>query len=158
VALGGVSGRRPTPGHRSGTVRGTACRGFTLLEMIVVLVILGLALSITAGFIPRRNTGLELTVASENLAGTLRLARSRAIAENGPVIVAVAPDTHRVVVNGVARIVAPAIVLSMTGPGTIRFAPDGSASGGGIRLQGAGSARLVRVDWFTGRVSIADAR
>jgi prepilin-type N-terminal cleavage/methylation domain-containing protein len=30
------------------------CGGFTLIETIVVLVILGLALTIVAGFLPRR--------------------------------------------------------------------------------------------------------
>jgi hypothetical protein len=43
-------------------------------------------------------------------------------------------------------------------PDVIRFAPDGSASGGRIEI-GAGTMRRdVDVGWLTGRVSIADAR
>ena len=131
--------------------------GFTLIETIVVLVILGLALTIVAGFIPRRNTTLELAMAAERVASTLRLARARAITQGRPVIVAASADGRALAVDGVAQAVPPSVAVTMAGPPAIRFAPDGSASGGAIRVQVPGRARLVRVDWLTGRVSIADA-
>ena len=131
--------------------------GFTLIETIVVLVILGLALTIVAGFIPRRNTTLELASATDRVASTLRLARARAITQSRPVVVAASADGRALAVDGVAQAVPASVAVTMAGPPAIRFAPDGSASGGGVRVQGTGRARLVRVDWLTGRVSIADA-
>jgi general secretion pathway protein H len=131
--------------------------GFTLIETLVVLVILGLALSIVAGFLPRRNSTLELAAASQRVVSTLRLARGRAIAESRPVTVTATRDGHGVAVDGVAQAVAAVVVISMTGPAVIRFAPDGSASGGGIRVQGAKRAELVGVNWLTGRISVTDA-
>jgi general secretion pathway protein H len=131
--------------------------GFTLIEMVVVLTILGLALTIVAGFIPRRSTTLELATASEQVASILRLARARATTESRPVLVVTAPDGHRVMVDGAPRILPASVNVSMTGAAVIRFAPDGSASGGGIRVDRGGRARFVMIDWLTGRVRIANA-
>jgi prepilin-type N-terminal cleavage/methylation domain-containing protein len=47
--------------------------GFTLIETIVVPVILGVAMSIMVGFIPRRNADLELANVSSRLGGAMRL-------------------------------------------------------------------------------------
>jgi pyruvate,orthophosphate dikinase len=40
--------------------------------------------------------------------------------------------------------------------GAIRFFPDGSATGGGIRLTQNGRSYLVSVHWLTGQVSLAE--
>jgi general secretion pathway protein H len=128
--------------------------GFTLIEILVVLVIFGLCLGIVAGFVPRRNTRLELANAAEALAGALRLARAHAISTGAPVGFALAPDGRGYMVDGAARILPADISIAATGP--IRFAPDGSASGGAVRLATPGRALAVQVDWLTGRVTLAD--
>ena len=46
----GLGAARPEQSRRA---------GFTPIEMVVVLTILGLALAIVAGFVPRRSTALE---------------------------------------------------------------------------------------------------
>ncbi len=130
--------------------------GFTLLETVVVVVVLGLMLTILAGFVPRRPARLELANAADTVAATLRLARARAIAFGRPVVVQAGPGV--LVVDGVARPLTGAPVLAMAGPPAIRFAPDGSASGGAVRVTGAAQAMLVTVDWLTGRVAIGDVR
>ena len=129
--------------------------GFTLIETIVVLVILGLALSIVAGFLPRRNTTLELTAATARVTGALRLARSRAMVESRPVLFAAAPDGHGFRLDNVPVTLGPAVALAMQQP-RILFAPDGSASGGSLRVVVDGKQRMIRVDWLTGRVAVAD--
>src|SRR5580704_17501457 len=91
----GIGDTRPEQSRRA---------GFTLIEMVVVLTILGLALAIVAGFIPRRSTTLELATASEQVASILRLARARATTESRPVQVVTAPDGHRVMVDGAPQI------------------------------------------------------
>ena len=130
--------------------------GFTLIETIVVVVILGLALTIVAGFIPRRNSTLELSTASQSIASTLRLARARAITESRSVAVAAAADGRTLMADGVRMKVPDTVAVAMAGTPAIRFAPDGSASGGGIRVRNASRERLVSVDWLTGRVSVAE--
>jgi general secretion pathway protein H len=130
--------------------------GFTLIETIVVLVILGLALTITAGFIARPNTTLKLTAATARVTGALRLARSRAIAESRSVSFAVAPDGHGFRLDNRAVTLDPSIVMAMPEPRVIFFEPDGSASGGLLHVSMRGQERVIRIDWLTGRVSVAN--
>ena len=133
-----------------------AAGGFTLLETVVVVVVLGLMLGILAGFVPRRPARLELANAADTVAATLRLARARAIATGYPVVVQAGGGG--LLVDGVARPLSGRAVLAMAGPPAIRFAPDGSTSGGAVRVAGPAQAMLVTVAWLTGRVAIADAR
>lgn len=123
--------------------------GFSMLEMIVVLAILGLALSLVLMRGPMRSPRLDAQAAARDLAGTLRVARGRAIAENRPVTVAFADNLYRIDGSSVRRV--PYDVM-LTGNGAIRFAPDGSSSGGVVMVQAAASRIAVLVDWLTGRV------
>jgi len=135
---------------------GPAGAGFTLLETIVVVVVLGLMLAILAGFTPHRSSRLDVANAADAVAGSLRLARARAIAEARPVMVQLAGGA--LVVDGVARPLPGPVVVGMAGPPAIRFAPYGSASGGAIRVAAGARAALVGVDWLTGRVTVTDVR
>lgn len=148
-----------------------AAGGFTLLETVIVVIVLGLMLTILAGFVPHRPDRLELANAANMVAGTLRLARARAIASGRPVMVqlvggqlvagqaATAPGGGPVTaVDSVPRTLPGAVTLAMAGPPVLRFTPDGSASGGAVRVAGPVQAMLVTVEWLTGRVSIADAK
>jgi general secretion pathway protein H len=131
--------------------------GFTLLETVIVVVVLGLMLTILAGFVPRRPARLELANAADNVAATLRLARAQAIGFGRPVTVQVAAGGDVLLVNGVARKLAGQAALAMTVP-AIRFAADGSAAGGAVRVAGPAQAMLVTVDWLTGRVAVMETR
>jgi general secretion pathway protein H len=136
------------------TLRTDHCRqlGFTLIEMIVVLVVLGLTLGLVIGRGPMHSTSLDARTAAREVAQVLRLARSRAIALDRPVWVSLANVAH-----GVPRAVGVA-ATSFTGEpiAGISFAPDGSSSGARIALGELGSVRHVVVDWLTGRVSVDD--
>jgi len=131
--------------------------GFTLIETIVVLVILGLALTIVAGFIPRRNGTLELANATSRVVGAMRLARSRAMVESRPVPFAVTADGHGFIVDNAPVTLGPSVMMVMTGPRMILFSPDGSASGGSLRVLVGDKFRVVQVEWLTGRVTIVGA-
>lgn len=125
--------------------------GFTLLEIIVVLVILGLIASIVLTRGPTRSGRLELDAAARSLAGAFRLARSRAIAEDRMVIVVVATQSYRldwgVPVVWSNHVFAPAARL-------ISFTPDGGSSGGTVVLNGGNRKVVIAVDWLTGRLSL----
>jgi len=136
--------------------RPAAAAGFTLIETIVVLVILGLALTIVAGFLPRRNTTLELSAATSRVAGALRLARSRAMTESRPVPCQAVPDGHGLLLDH-ARVVLGSSVMVTMAPREIVFAPDGSTSGGSLQVLVDGRQRVIEVDWLTGRVAVAEA-
>jgi general secretion pathway protein H len=130
--------------------------GFTLIETIVVIAILGLALSVVAGFAPRRHSTLDLSNAADGLAETLRSARATAIARSVPVVFAPAADGRGYRLDGAYRALPQSVLLTAAAP--IRFEPDGSSSGGVLRLANESGARVLRVDWLTGQVGSADGR
>jgi general secretion pathway protein H len=131
--------------------------GFTLIEVLVVLVILGLAVGLVLGRGPLRSAGLETRAEANNIAGALRSARSRAIAGDQSITVAVDPARHELRIGNTApRPLSGGIALAAPRAG-ITFAPDGSSSGGHIDLATGPFRMQVAVDWLTGRVSVADA-
>lgn len=144
-------------------LRTRADAGFTLIEVLVVLAILGLTAGLVATRGPGRNAALDLRAASGEVARAMRLARTQAIAGNAPVPVVLDPAAagYRVG-DGPPRRLAAGIdlsVVAVAGAGlpTILFTPDGSSSGGRVELAAAGRRVQVSVEWLTGRVVVADA-
>lgn len=146
------------------------CAGFTLIEVIVTLAILGLALIVVAGYKPPWSSGLGLKGTASELASGLRLARSEAIASNRPVVfdLDVTGHLYRVGAGATRRLPTNLSIELLTiigenrgarvGVGDIRFNPDGSSTGGRISLADGKQHVAVGVDWLTGRVSVADLR
>jgi general secretion pathway protein H len=129
--------------------------GFTLLEMLVVLLLLGLATALVA---PRLSVGgAALNADTRSLAAALEQARWTAVRSGDPVLLRLdleSPgwDGGRLPGTAVLRVTGDASLMA-GGVAAIRFLPDGSASGADIRLFGhRGGERVIRVDWLTGRV------
>ncbi len=127
-------------------------RGFTLIELIVVLVILGLALSMVLGQGVARSPTIEFDSAVRQVAGALRLARSRAIADDRMVPVAFAPGGFQL---DQETAIAFAPDISLSGNRLIDFAPDGESSGGQVTLRMGSRQMVIGVDWLTGRVELS---
>lgn len=146
----------------------TLAPGFTLIEMIVVLVVAGLVLGLVLARGPMRSRTLEARAAARDIAQALRGARARAIAANRPVEFTLDLRRHSFCVdtgasNGLPAwlgLSAAAVSGEKLGNGIagIRFAPDGSASGGRIELADGKLRLSIGVDWLTGRVSVVDAQ
>ena len=159
--------REPLPLPPEGR-RGNLAAGFTLIEMIVVLAILGFALVLVVGYKPPWSRGLDIDASAAELAGQLRLARSEAISGNQPVTLDVDIAGHRYRLGNAAPRPLPAgtdiELLTIAGErrattvGDIRFHPDGSSTGGRIVLAGGSRRVAIGVDWLTGRVAVADVR
>lgn len=142
--------------------------GFTLIEMIVVVAILGLALMLIAGYRPPWSGGLGVRGAASELASALRLARSEAIARDGAVSVVIDVAGHRYRVgDGPGRALPSSLKVEFltvvseqraTTVGGIRFNPDGSSTGGRVTIGDGAHTLVVGVDWLNGRVSIGDER
>ena len=135
-------------------VRPAADDGFTLIEMIVVLVILALVGTIVLARGPMHSATLELRAQARTMASDMRLLRANAISTDHDVVFTVDAD-HRDygVLNGPRHKLANAVGIDgRVAP--IVFHADGSASAGVIILR-EGERRLgVRVDWLTGQVAV----
>ena len=138
--------------------------GFTLLELLLAVSILGLALGLGLPRVEAVREGFLRTEELRAVEGLLRAARASAIEHRATVTVAVAADDDRTLVRrrgpGVSwsgpstthsdRMVPPsrdAVVRRRRGrarleihapDGVLRFHADGSSSGGEIRLRGDG--------------------
>lgn len=142
--------------------------GFTLLEMIIVVAVLGLALGMVVTRGPMRSPRLEMQAAVNGVAQGLRLARSRAIATNRPVRFAVDIPQHSFrVENETPIVLPPSVSIAMTTLAddprgsrlaAIRFNGDGSATGAHIELADGQRIAQVNVEWLTGRVSVVQTR
>lgn len=140
--------------------------GFTLIEMIVVLAILGMTLALFTAYRAPWSQTLSAAGAASQLAADLRLARSQAIISNRPVLVSVDLPGHQYRVGagdfrhipGELRIELLTIANERQSEhvADIRFNPDGSSTGGRIVLVDDRRRIDIGVDWLTGRVSIAD--
>jgi general secretion pathway protein H len=142
-------------------------QGFTLIEILVVVAIIGVVMGVLIGRGSVRSHGLETRAAAGALAQALRAARAQAIATDSDVTVVIDPERHVFAAdNSPVRQIDPATqmvvkaqaVRTASAAGKILFAADGSSTGGNILL-GSGRRRLdVSVEWLTGKVSVADAK
>jgi general secretion pathway protein H len=138
--------------------------GFTLLEMIIVIAVLGMALGLVVTRGPMRSPTMEMQAVVNQVAQGLRVARSRAIANNAPVRFTVDIPLHSFSIGSDRPVVLPrTVTIAMTAVSSetaesrlaaIRFYPDGSATGGRIDLAAGQRLAHIGVDWLTGRVSV----
>lgn len=140
--------------------------GFTLIEIIVVLAVLSLGLVLLALRGPPHSPALEIRAAAGEILQALRLARARAIATQGPVGVTLDLGRNSWRLDGTTEHVLPAdyaMAVRAAAAATagdriaaIRFAPDGSSTGGWITLADGHRRMEIGVDWLSGRVTLAE--
>ena len=138
--------------------------GFTLLELLTVLVILGMSASVVAFSVSRRSDRMTLSALATEIASRARATRSVAI-ETGRDSTLLVDVGRRNIVSAGGRSPLPipadidlnVVASSAEQRGSvsaIRFFPDGASSGGTIQLRQAGSFYEIRINWFTGRVHV----
>jgi general secretion pathway protein H len=142
-------------------------RGFTLIEIMLVLVI-GVAAYLLILVVPARGaSSADLKAAARSLAAGLRQAQTIAMATKRDTALTLDLDTREFTVtgDGTIRQVGKDLELKLFTAqseatsekrGAIRFYPDGSSTGGRITVAAGERKYLVDVDWLTGRVAITD--
>lgn len=152
--------------HTIGRGRTGSDAGFSLIEMLAVLVILSLIgwLSLSLNSQGRHGKTLELT--ARDLAATLRNARRQAISKNRIEAVAFDVGSRAVMTekNRRRHKLPAGIGFDVTTAATaqigasilqIRFFPDGSSSGGRIVLRERQRRIAIDVDWMTGAIGMS---
>ncbi|MDH5265006.1 MAG: GspH/FimT family pseudopilin [Betaproteobacteria bacterium] len=148
-------------------MRGARSRGFTLLELLLVLVIAATGYALVVRFTGSGVSGAQLKSAARAVAAGLRDARGVAIATQESAALNVDVEKRTIEVTGAARPrslperldikldTAQAEVVDEK-RGAIRFYPDGSSTGGRVTLASGERRFLVDVDWLTGRVTVKE--
>lgn len=157
----------------SGTCRSASRRiarassGFTMLEMLIVLTLIGLLVAVA---VPMFGGGVSTTELKSNaraVAAGLRQARVQAISQRGEALLELDVGAHSFRVPPDPRVhkLAEAIELKLFTAqsdlvgdkvGAIRFFADGGSNGGRITLAAGERKFSVDVDWLTGRVAILE--
>ncbi|MBL0142241.1 MAG: GspH/FimT family pseudopilin [Betaproteobacteria bacterium] len=141
--------------------------GFTLLELVLVLVIAASGYALTVRFAGSGVSGAQLKSSARTVAAGLREARGQAIATQESAALSVDLDKRTIEVTGANRPRALPERLEIKlytatseivddKRGAIRFFPDGSSTGGRVTLASGERRFLVDVEWLTGRVSIKE--
>jgi len=131
--------------------------GFTLVELLVVMGIMGLVLVVVVGARPKAAT-TRIAVTARAVGATLQLARTQAMASNTETVFRI--DTERLQFGlpramhsfpkGMTVAMTVAETERVADVGGIRFFPDGQSSGGEIALMLDGRSARIAVNWLTG--------
>lgn len=144
-------------------------RGFTLIELMVVLVILAGVVGVLTLRFDGALAGMETRSAARDVASALRYARGRAIAGQQETGVAIEVEAREYRLLGLDEerrhalgdriaidLLTDRTSLLSDNEGAIRFFPDGSSTGGEIILASEAGRYAITIDWLTGRVRIHD--
>lgn len=140
-------------------------QGFTLLELLVVLVIGILMISLVPPLLSGPGETAQLRGAVRQLVAALRYARDEAVIEQREATLTLDLSRRGFYVTGSARehllpedlsirLFTAQSELLDDASGSIRFFPDGSSTGGRIELANQRLAYGVDVNWLTGAIKV----
>ncbi|HTD27843.1 MAG TPA: GspH/FimT family pseudopilin [Xanthomonadaceae bacterium] len=138
-------------------------RGFTLLEIMMVIVLIAAITGLTVGLLGVGRSGSQLRSAAHTVAAELRYTRARALTTGVSQVFDMdldkrswtAAGAHHGTLPSSLRVNFVAVRLEQTSArnAAIRFFPDGSSTGGRVSLRTQGSGWRVDVRWLTGEVT-----
>jgi general secretion pathway protein H len=147
------------------TISPNSSKGFTLLELMLVLfvVIMGFAaigLNISSG-----NDATKLQSAARDMVSALRFAKGEALISRKETTVDIDLNENTYTVSDRDKVftipdtIALTVVTAqdeLTGKGlaSIRFFPDGSSSGGRIKLERNSAIWQIDINWLTGQIEL----
>ena len=146
----------------------TAAGGFTLIELITVLLVAVLATTAVGSRFFSGNPSQILRSTAQNMVSALRSAQTEAIARQQPVSVIFDTDSKVYAVSDSNQVYSlnEAIAISLVvaedeftsgKQGKIVFFADGSSTGGRIKLELNRLIQQIDINWITGHIKMRNA-
>ena len=145
--------------------------GFTLLELLVVLVLAAITVAVVGGSAQSYMDRARYHQTVRDVASLLVQARMLSEREGRAVVVAYEPESRQLVVDGQWRVALPESLqvqwtaierrkgaAPVPGEPLFQFNNDGGAQGGSLSLLRAGQGVKYRVNWLLGRVEQASVQ
>ena len=143
-------------------------RGFTLVEMMAVLMLMALIAGAVAFSLGSNLKGVKTKAAVRDLTAAMRYTRGLAIIKHEPRWLEIDVEARTYQAPGRALVEMPddlemklltaASEQTGSGKGLIRFFPDGSSSGGRVTLKRGDHEWRVEIAWLTGEVRMEEGR
>jgi len=146
-------------------------KGFTLLEMMIVLVIMSLLMTLVPPLFSNVLPSLRIRTVANDLAQDLNYVRDIAILKGKKTLVVVDPEVGAYASEekdqGKWQMLPESIKVTTSHIGlrdaedknpVIAFFSDGSSSGGVVTLARDGQAYSIVVDWITGSVTQKESK
>ena len=139
------------------------CAGFTLIEVVAVMLIIALVASLAVTTIPGTGRG-RLKALTLETAALLRRERLGAVMTGRERQVSIDGEKRVLVGDGGDVVAVPRdVVLDILGidalwsgrQAVVRFHPDGASTGAVLKLSREKAEYEIRVNWYTGGVAIA---
>ncbi|MBU6199506.1 MAG: GspH/FimT family pseudopilin [Xanthomonadaceae bacterium] len=141
----------------------TRQHGFTLIELVAVIVLIGIALSVVSLSFSKSMSSAKIQAATRDLVAALRYTRGQAIVTGkqaaldldiqsntyqapGRPLMKLPKDMHLVLLTADSE-------QTSTTSGRIRFFPDGASTGGHISVRLGEREWRINVSWLTGEVT-----
>lgn len=141
-------------------------RGFTLVEILVVVAIIGLAMAVVAGAMGMSLAGQQVRGASRDLVASLRYTRGQAIVKREQQVLLFNLDERSYRAPGRSPIELPEKFeiavetarqeMLASGEVGIRFYPDGSSTGGNVEISRGDVVWRIDINWLTGEVNLRE--
>jgi general secretion pathway protein H len=140
--------------------------GFTLVEMLVVITILGLIAAISLPALTTPSDSVRLRAVTSEIIAALRMTRAAAITAHRDMALVLDLDARTLQSPAVPqKRLPPELTAEMViaeperispSRGAFRFFSDGSSTGGDIRLHLAGREARICISWLTGQTREGD--
>lgn len=140
-------------------------RGFTLLELLVVLGLAALFMAVVPSRLDALVQAVRYRNAVQGALQALETTRIRSMASGQRAEMVVDAERRQLMVDAHSVLALPQDIAVEVrgvsdpsgGAARIYFDPDGSASGGVIRLSAGARSTRIAVDWLTGRIDVEAA-
>lgn len=141
------------------------CKGFTLLELVVVLFVVVLGFSVIGLNLSSGSDSTKIKAAARDIVSALRYARGQALMTHQETTVTLNLGDNSYMVSGRDKryqipgdiditVVTAQTELSGEGTASIRFFADGSSTGGRVTLERGQTVWKTDINWLTGQIEL----